>query len=192
MNEITGNSRFVIDAGRGRFNVQAFAGGLLSFAGHDPFFAVRRYGGEIRFADDGRTVESMLVVARAESIALVDDVGEKDRRELERALREEVLETADFPEIFFVSKDVSLAERRAGVFIATAHGALSLHGRTQPLTIAAEVSFGNGLLYASGEFHLRQSDFEIERVTAFGGTLKVKDEVVVSFDLVAAGEPAKP
>jgi len=42
-------ARYKIDAGRGNFTVQAFATGLLSFVGHNPTFAVERYGGEIQF-----------------------------------------------------------------------------------------------------------------------------------------------
>ena len=41
------------------------------------------------------------------------------------------------------------------------------------------------MLRAFGEFTLRQTDFGIKLVSVAGGTLKVKDEVQVSFDMVA-------
>lgn len=182
-------TRYRIDAGRGRFTVQAFAEGMLSFMGHNPAFAVRRYGGEIQFAGvgggDAVKVDSMLVVVEAGSVALRDNVSEKDRAEIESTLRERVLETVRFPEIYFVSKDVSISEKGSGKFIVRADGALSLHGQTRPHSIEAEAEINHGRIRAAGEFSLRQSDFSIERVKALGGTLKVKDEVRISFEIFA-------
>jgi len=40
-------NRYRIDARRSEFTVQAFSEGMLSFMGHNPTFAVRRYGGEV-------------------------------------------------------------------------------------------------------------------------------------------------
>jgi len=44
-------------------------------------------------------------------------------------------------------------------------------------------------LRASGELTLRQTDYGIELVSVAGGALKVKDEVKVSFDLIASPPP---
>ena len=41
------------------------------------------------------------------------------------------------------------------------------------------------LMRASGEFSLRQSDYGILPVTVAAGALRVKDEVKLSFDIVA-------
>lgn len=176
--------RYRIDARRGNFTVQAFAEGWLSFVGHNPTFAVRRYGGEIRFAGSEK-VDSMLIIAEAESISLRDNVSEKDRAEIERATREDVLQIERFSEIVFVSKNVSLKQIPGGRFSVAASGFLSLHGETREQTIEAQAVIDNGSIHASGEFKLRQSDFNIEPVKALGGTLKVKDEVKISFDIMA-------
>ena len=40
-------------------------------------------------------------------------------------------------------------------------------------------------LRAYGEFLLRQSDFNIKLVSVAGGVVKIKDELKVSFDIVA-------
>lgn len=178
-------TRYRIDAERGNFTVQAFAEGMLSFMGHNPTFAVRRYGGEIQFAGGDKQVESMLVVAEAESLSLRDNVSEKDRAEIENTMRNEVLETGNFSEISFVSKDVSIREMSSGKFSVTASGVLSLHGATLPKNINAVAEINNGNLRANGEFSLRQSDFNIGQFKALGGTLKVKDEVKITFDIAA-------
>jgi hypothetical protein len=46
-------------------------------------------------------------------------------------------------------------------------------------------------LRASGEFTLRQTDYGIELVSGSVAALKVKDEVKVSFDLIAVAAKAK-
>jgi len=62
---------------------------------------------------------------------------------------------------------------------------LTLHGVTRPLEIPAQVLLANGTLQASGDFSLLQSDFDIPLVSVAGGTLKVKDELKLSFNIVA-------
>ncbi|MGI8470039.1 MAG: YceI family protein [Pyrinomonadaceae bacterium] len=177
------SARYRIDARRGSFKVRAFADGLLSFAGHSPTFAVRKYGGEINI--DANGADSMLLVARADSLSLLDKMSEKDSAEIENTMRENVLETSRFPEIIFVSKDVSMREISNGRFAVKANGNLSLCGETRPQTIEAEAEIENETIRARGEFVLKQSDFNIKPVKALGGTLKVKDEVNISFEIAA-------
>lgn len=176
-------TRYKIDARQSGFIVQAFASGLLSFVGHNPTFAVGRYGGEIQFAKGDTEIESMLVMIQAESIELLDEMSEKDTAEIENTMHGEVLETKRFPEIAFVSKNISLRQISDGRFAVTANGSLSLHGETHPQTIEAEAEIRDKSIRAEGEFTLDQSDFNIKQTKALGGTLKVKDEVKVSFDI---------
>lgn len=187
MTEKTENAgaRYRIDASRSEFTVQAFAKGLLSFVGHNPTFAVRKYGGEIQFAAGDSEVESVLLIVQADSLVLLDDVSDKDAAEIENTMDRDVLESARFPEIAFVSKDISLERISGGRFFARAKGFLSLHGETRQETIEAEVEMRSENIRAVGEFALNQNDFSIEQVKALGGTLKVKDEVKISFDITA-------
>ncbi len=178
-------TRYRIDAGKSEFTVQAFAKGLLSFAGHNPTFAVRKFGGEIQMASGNREVDSMLLVAQADSLVLLDDVSDKDAAEIETRMDEDVLETARFSEITFVSKDVSLRQISGNQFDVRANGYLSLHGETRQKTIEAEAEISGEEIRAVGEFRLSQKDFNIEQVKALGGTLKVNDEVEISFDITA-------
>ena len=43
---------------------------------------------------------------------------------------------------------------------------------------------------ASGQFVVRQSDYGIKPVSIAGGTLKLKDEIELSFDIVARAAKA--
>lgn len=165
--------------------VRAFAGGLLAGFGHNPVFAVRDYKGEVRFAPDSLADASLKLSVRADSLAVQNDVSDKDREDIERAMKEEVLEVSRFPEIVFESKKASGVQLGETLYAAVVEGNLTLHGVTRRQTFSAQVAPADEALRAYGECTLRQSDFNIKVVSVAGGTLKVKDELKVSFDFVA-------
>lgn len=179
-------TRYRLDAGQSRFTVQAFAEGLLSPFGHDPIIAIRDFEGEAECADDTLEAAKLRVKVRADSLALTGDVKEKDRVEMEQVMHEQVLETARFPEIVFESTGVTARRLSAGRFRVCVIGDLTLHGVTgRDLRIRAEVKQNDDGLRARGEFTLRQTDYRIKPVSVAGGTLKVKNELKFSFDIVA-------
>lgn len=177
--------RYRVDAGKSNFTVQAFAEGMLSFMGHNPTFAVRRYGGEVQLAPDNTRVESMLLIVQANSLSIVDDVSDKDAAEIENTMNAEVLEISKFPEIAFVSRDVSMSLMEGAKYDVRINGILSLSGEKRTQIINAKTEIVGKMIRAKGEFKLKQSDFGIKQVKALGGTLKVKDEVKISFDIMA-------
>lgn len=183
--------RYRIDARESRFVVQAYADGLLSVFGHNPTIAVCGFGGDARFDPAAPERSSLLMLVQSNSLAVVGDVEEKDRREIERMMRADVLETSRYPEIVFMSTNVSMNRIDEGRYQARINGSLTLHGMTRSLSIDAQVSAGGETLRARGEFALRQSDYNIEQVSAIGGTLKVKNELKLSFDIVAQKHKAE-
>jgi polyisoprenoid-binding protein YceI len=182
------HERYRIDAGQSRFTVQAFAEGLFSFFGHNPTIAIRGFGGDVRLVPGTKANASVLVLVQARSLAVTGKISEKDAREIERMIQTEVLETESYPEIVFTSTGVTAKQTGASQYQATILGDLSLHGVTRDERIDAQLTLSEGSLRARGEFSLRQSDYKITRVSVAGGTLKVKDEVQLSFDIV--GEKA--
>ena len=177
--------RYKIDAARSSFTAQAFAEGMLSFMGHNPTFAVRKYGGEIQLAPDNTAVESMLLIAQAASLSLMDKVSEKDAAEIENTMRAEVLEISRFAEIIFVSKDISMRQIEGTKYAVQINGVLSLRGEKRNQSLNVEASIVGTTITAKGSFRLKQSDYKIKQVKALGGTLKVKDEVEISFNITA-------
>lgn len=175
-----------LDASRSRFTAQAFAEGLLSSFGHNPLIAIRGFEGEAECADDTLEAAKLRVRVNADSLAVDGDVKEKDRLEIEQMMREQVLETARFPEIVFESTSVAASRLSGGRFRLRIIGDLTLHGVTgRNLWIQAEVKTTDDGLRAQGEFTLRQTDYQIKLVSVAGGALKVKNEVKFSFDIVA-------
>jgi polyisoprenoid-binding protein YceI len=75
-----------------------------------------------------------------------------------------------------------------GRYRLTIGGDLSLHGVTRPHRVDAElIVFGDGLRLGGGSV-VRMSEYGIRPVTALGGTIKLKDELKLSFDLAALPE----
>ncbi len=177
--------RYRINGSRSRFTVQAFADGLLSVFGHNPTLAICGFGGDAHFAPDATEAASLLILVQAASLAVIGKVSDKDRAEIERATREEVLETTRHPEIVFVSTSVAANQTGEGAYHVKLAGDLSLHGVTRRQLIDADVTISDGSLRAQGEFPLRQADYNIKTVSVGGGMLKVKDELKLSFDIVA-------
>ena len=153
--------------------------------GHNPSFAIRQFSGEAKFASDAPEQASVRIVVQSGSLELSDQVSDKDRREIERTTRSEVLETSRFPEIVFEASNPTMSKGGESLYWANMTGKLTLHGVTQPQQITAQVSVTDGQLRANGEFTVRQSSFGIKPVSVAGGTLKLKDDVKVTFDLVA-------
>lgn len=177
--------RYRIDASRSRFLVQGSADGLLSMFGHDPVIAIRGFGGDARFVPGTLESASLLMLVQANSLAVVNKVSDRDRREMERAMREDLLEISRYPEIVFMSTSVSSNRTGEGKYRARIVGQLSLHGVTREHSVDVQLAVSEESLRAQGEFPLRQTDHNIKPVSVAGGTLKMRDELKFSFDIVA-------
>jgi polyisoprenoid-binding protein YceI len=176
---------YVIDPGLSRFTAKAFATGLLASMGHNPTFAIRQFTGEAKLSGEAPEQGSLRIVVQAGSLELTDQVSDKDRREIESTTRTDVLDAARFPEIVFEASNPSMSKGGEGFYWANITGKLTVHGVTQSQQVSAQVTVNDSQLRASGELTVRQSSFGIKPVSVAGGTLKLKDDVKVTFDLVA-------
>lgn len=181
----TVTDRYVIDCRSSRFTVRAFATGMLSAMGHNPTVGIRDFSGEVRFNPDKLEAGPFRLAIKASSLAVQDDISEKDRREIERLMNEQVLETAKFPEILYEAPGISVTKLSDMLCSATMNGSLTLHGVTRGQPIAARITLLGSMLRASGDFTLKQSDYNIKPVSVAGGALKLKDELKFSFEIVA-------
>jgi len=179
---------WVIDTRASRLTVRAFASGMLSALGHSPTFAARDYRGEVHF--DPESLKGSLVLRiKADALTVTGDLSERDRRDIERATREDVLEVAKYPEIIYECPDASARPTGEGQFEVTLPGSLTLHGVTMREPVSARVVLTGSMLRAFGEFSLQQPDYEIKPVSVGGSMLKVKDELKGAFDIVARRQP---
>ncbi len=178
--------RYVIDAKGSTFLAQAFSAGLLASFGHDPKIAIRNFQGEVSFTLAGSTLEGagLNISIQADSLEVVDDISEKDRQETHRKICEEALETDRFPEIRYQCSRASASGSGDRYWVAL-NGELTLHGVTRPFPLSARVVINGSSVRATGEFSVRQSDYEIPPVTAAAGAIRIKDEVKCTFEIVA-------
>ena len=177
--------RYKIDTAQSRFTVRASAGGLLSALGHDHNIAIREFSGEALVTPGSLSPASLNLVIKADSLAVTDKVSDKDRNEIQSTMKNNVLETGKYPEIVFKSTEISGDKLHEGTYRVRISGELTLHGETHQVTINSEVEFSAGVLRARGEFPVKQTAYKITPVSAAGGTVKVKDELKLSFDIVA-------
>jgi polyisoprenoid-binding protein YceI len=177
--------RYSIDVAKSRFTARAFATGLLSAMGHNPTLAIREYTGEATFSPGNLEQATIRFTVQSASLTVTDDITQKDRTELENKMRQEVLETTAYPEIIFESSKISPNQLGENTYSVNIAGNLTLHGVNHNETIYAQVTLAGDTLRAFGEFSLRQTDYGIKLVSVAGGTLKVKDEVKVTFDFTA-------
>jgi len=176
---------YILDASASIFTVRAFASGLFSGFGHNPTISVRDFSGEARFVPGTLQSASLDFSVRADSLRVTDDVSAQDRDDIENRMRNDVLEVSRYPEIAFRSNQVISKPVSEVRFAVTVKGDLTLHGVTCPQDIAAQVMVVDGTIRASGDFSLLQTKFGIRLVSVAGGTLKVKDKLKLSFNIVA-------
>jgi polyisoprenoid-binding protein YceI len=177
--------RYVVDGRSSRFTVQAFATGMLARMGHNPTIGIRDFSGEMKFNPEKLEAGSFHLLIQSASLSVQDDISDKDLREIERLMKQEVLETATFPEIVYDAPSITVTKMADALYSAALNGKLTLHGvmRNQPMSVRVAL-FGT-MLRASGDFTLDQTDYNIKLVSVAGGALKLKDELKFSFEIVA-------
>ncbi len=153
--------------------------------GHNPVIAARDVSGEIRFAPQALEVKELRLSIATASLSVQNDMSDKDRREIERVMREDVLETDRYPAIAFEGSKVTVERASSGPLRAEVDGDLTVHGITRPHRVPVQVFLIGDTLRAQGEFEIRQTDFGITLVSVAGGVLKIKNELQCSFDLLA-------
>jgi polyisoprenoid-binding protein YceI len=177
---------YKLDASESTFTVQAFAAGLLKGFGHNPTVGIKDFTGEARF--DPETIDNakLHIEVNAESLAVVDDVKEKDIAEVEKTMHQEVLETSRFPKIVFQSTSITTTRIIPGRYKAKIIGDLTLHGETQKgIWIMGQLFLeDDDKIRAKGDFRIKQTNYGIKLVSVAAGALKLKDELKFNFDLV--------
>jgi len=163
-----------IDTARSVLTVRAYKTGLFSAFAHDHEIRAPIQKGAVD--EDKNTVE-FTVDARALRV-LDPGVSEKDRADIQiTMLGPKVLDSEKFPEIRF--RSTSIGEGGDDKWIV--RGDLTLHGQTHSLKVDVTGSDGHYV----GSVRLSQKDFGITPVSIAGGSVKVKDEILVEFDIVA-------
>ena len=125
---------------------------------------------------DAKNMAAEISVDTKKMRVMDPEVSEKDRAEIQATmLGPKVLDAEKFPEIRFNSSRIEQTSPRH--YRVT--GTLDLHG------VRKEISFEmtGGPDHYQGKTRLKQTDFGIQPVSVAGGTVKVKDELELEFDI---------
>ncbi|MFZ0321089.1 MAG: YceI family protein, partial [Candidatus Sulfotelmatobacter sp.] len=122
---------------------------------------------------------------KADSLSVSDDISDKDRSEIERAMKADILGTDVYPEIVYECSNLSASKAGEGQYSVTLNGDLAMHGITRSQSVTARVAVTENSLRAFGTFSVLQTDYELKLVSIAGGAMKVKDELKFSFNILA-------
>jgi polyisoprenoid-binding protein YceI len=167
-----------IDKARSTMTVRVAKTGMLSALGHDHEISAPIGSGVVDTA-----VGQVDLHVHAAALRVADPNGsEKDRQEIQKNMvGPEVLDADRYPEISFRSK--SAEKSGAGWTVA---GELTLHGQTRPITLQVTERDGHFV----GSARLRQSEYGMKPIKVAGGTVRVKDEIRIDFDIRLSGHYA--
>ena len=181
MKEGTGN----LTASSGKLSVYTFKEGFLSSVAHDLLIEVTDFKVNLNAPAGGIHLASAEAEIQANSLKVIcamkdrqhryDTLKEKDKKDIEDATFKDVLHPDKYPTINFNSTSI---QEKEGIYHVK--GELTLHGITRPLEFDVQTTTGKDL---QGKVTLSQKDFGIKPYKALFGTLKVKNEVDVVFDL---------
>ena len=170
-------------------NFWVFAGktGIFSALAHDHEIGVKSFGGRVVIPESGTSGGSLEMEVNAPSLVVMDKKpSEEDKKKIFEAMHNEVLESSKYQKITFKSVSVGDVKQTSNDnYSLVVNGDLSLHGVTKRIAIPVAATITPQQLRATGKYTLKQSDFGIKPYSAAGGTIKVKDEVVINFAIVA-------
>jgi polyisoprenoid-binding protein YceI len=164
-----------IDTTKSAITVHVYKAGVLSAFGHDHEISAPIARGAVDV--DQSKVE--LHVNAGELRVRDPKVSDKDRDEIQTTmLGSSVLDAENHKEIGFQSTGAE----SAGTNAWKVTGSLTLHGQSRPVTVDVHERDGH---YA-GACRFKITDFGIKPVKVAGGSVRVKDEVEIDFDIQLA------
>jgi polyisoprenoid-binding protein YceI len=162
-----------IDSAHSRMTVRVFKSGLFSAFAHNHEIEAPIKSGAV---NESGILSAELHVDARKLLVLDPKASANTRTKIqETMLGREVLDANQFPEITFQSTAV---EPR-GTDHWRVQGNLDLHGQTRP--VAVDVALKDGVY--RGTATLKQTDFGMKPVSIAGGTVNVKDEVKIEFEI---------
>jgi polyisoprenoid-binding protein YceI len=163
-----------LDTARSKLTLRVYKTGLFSAFAHDHEIHAPIQSGSI---DERQRSVHFMVDSR--SLQVVDPTASESERSTIQStmLGPKVLDSGEYPEIRFRSTSVESGEEGKW----TVRGDLTLHGETHP--VKADVVGQNG--HYTGSAQLLQKDFGITPVSIAGGSVKVKNQVRVEFEIFA-------
>jgi hypothetical protein len=163
-----------IDVNKSSLKIRVFKSGAFSAFAHDHEIQAPIDEGKI---DSSASPSVELRVDSRKMRVLDPEIPVDKRAEIQHTMQgNAVLDVANFPEISYRSTAIT----KTGDAHWKVRGNLNLHGKNRPVVLVVSLEAG----HYRGSASFKQSDFGISPIRIAGGTVKVKDEVKIEFDIV--------
>jgi len=164
-----------IDVDHSSLTIHVYKSGVFSAFADNHVIRARPHHGSV----SATAPLSVTMSVRARDLTVLDpDLSAAKRQEVQtRMIGPEVLDADQYPDITFTSTRIE----PEGQDHWTVSGTLAIHGRSRPLVV--DVTRSRGLY--RGSVHIKQRDFGITPISIAGGTVKVKDELLIEFEIAA-------
>jgi hypothetical protein len=163
-----------IDVTQSSLKIRVFKSGPFSAFAHDHEIQAPIAEGKI---DSSGTPGVQLRVDSRKMRVLDPEISVDKRAEIQHTMEgNAVLDVEHFPEISYRS----IAITKTGDAQWEVRGNLNLHGKNQPVVVVVSLKAG----HYRGSASFKQSDFGMSPIRIAGGSVKVKDEVKIEFDIV--------
>jgi polyisoprenoid-binding protein YceI len=174
--ELAPSSRLVVRTGKA---------GLFGFAGHEHLIQAREFSGRIVYYPQQPESSRVTVSIATERLEVLTPPDTAEIRKVTAAMRTEVLDVAQYPEITLTSQSVQRTSDTLRV-----QATLTMKSRTRTVPLTVRVLIGPDTLRATTTFRVRQSDYGIRPYRGGpGGTVRVADAVTFDIDAVALRRP---
>jgi len=174
--ELGPSSRLVVRTGKA---------GLFGFAGHEHLIQAREFSGRIVYYPQQPESSRVTVSIATERLEVLTPPDTAEIRKVTAAMRTEVLDVAQYPEITLTSQAVEQARDTLRL-----QAALTLKSQTRTVPLVVRVQMGPDTLRATTTFTVRQSDYGIRPYRGGpGGTVRVADAVTFDIDAIALRRP---
>ena len=164
-----------------RLEVRTGKAGLLGFAGHEHVIAARAFSGRIVVYPDRHAASHVRVTIPTDSLVALTPPDTAEIRKVTQAMREDVLDVKDYPEITLTSRTVEWTADTVRM-----HASLTIKGQTREIPLVVRIVVAGDTMRANTSFAIKQTDFGIRPYRGGpGGTVRVADRVTFMIEAIA-------
>ncbi len=176
--DLAPSSRLVVRTGKA---------GLFGFAGHEHAIQAREFAGRIVYFPSQPGSSYVTVSIATQHLEVLTPPDTAEIRKVTAAMRVDVLDVAQYPEITLTSQSVEPAGDTLHV-----RAVLTMKNQTRTVPLVVRVRIEPDTLRATAAFTVRQSDYGIRPYRGGpGGTVRVADAVRFEIDAVALRRPPR-
>lgn len=170
-----------LDPANSTIRIHLATAGVLAFVSHSHLIETPIERGDFAYFPGDSSKSAVEVVVDAGALRVVDPKRSiKERKEIQATMQSDrVLGVAQYPKIVFKSLKIEVVDSNR----LQITGDLTIRSNTHPVVVRASLEQAGPQLKATGECRFNQTTFGLRPVTAGLGTVRVRDEVSLSFEV---------